>query len=42
VLDVGGSKFGCCPYSTEAKVDREGTTCGTIAGTVLYTTVGAI
>jgi len=37
-----GTEFGCCPYSTEAKVDAEGTNCGTIAGSVLYTTVEAI
>ena len=42
---IGGcatTQFGCCPYSTEAKVDQEGSNCGTIAGSVLYTTVGAI
>ena len=37
-----GTRFGCCPYSTEAKVDQEGSNCGTIAGSVLYNTVGAI
>ena len=37
-----GTQFGCCPYSTEAKIDLEGSNCGTIAGSVLYTTVGAI
>jgi hypothetical protein len=37
-----GTQFGCCPYSTEAKVDQEGPNCGTIAGSVLYNTVGAI
>ena len=37
-----GTEFGCCPYSTEAKADAQGSNCGTIAGSVLYTTVGAI
>jgi len=37
-----GTEFGCCPFSTEAKADPQGSNCGTIAGSVLYTTVGAI
>ena len=37
-----GTEFGCCPYSTEARKDSQGSNCGTIAGSVLYTTVGAI
>ena len=37
-----GTEFGCCPYSTEAKKDSQGSNCGTITGSVLYTTVGAI
>ena len=37
-----GTEFGCCPFSTEAKADAQGSNCGTIAGSVLYTTVGAV
>ncbi len=37
-----GTQFGCCPYSTEQKIDPEGKNCGTIVGSVLYNTVGAI
>jgi len=37
-----GTEFGCCPFSTQAKADAQGSNCGTIAGSVLYTTVGAV
>lgn len=34
-----GTRYGCCPYSTEPKFDNEGSNCGTIAGSVLFSTV---
>lgn len=31
--------YGCCPYSTESKIDSKGSNCGTIVGSVLFSTV---
>lgn len=42
INDCSKTELGCCPFSTEAKKDFEGKTCKEYAGTILYTTVGAI